>query len=482
MSLYGTYRPKSFADVVGQDHIVTTLEQAIRSDKLAHAYLFAGSRGTGKTSVARILAKIILTRGIADDTVVRQMIAAVEDGSLVDLMEIDAASNRGIDDIRSLLEKIQFTPVIGKAKVFIIDEVHMLTREAFNALLKTLEEPPPYAYFILATTELFKIPPTIQSRCQRFLFRQIREEEIIRRLQYVADQEHIEIDRTALRQIAHAVQGSMRDALSLLDQLRSLPRITLEDVKVRVGESGHEYVEAILAAIHENKQEEILAIVGKMEEAAVPLETFLRLLLRDVRTQLHERISTGQEAAALLRMLSSLLEAVRDVRSAPLPGLALESALLALCSPNTAPVASLKQAKAAAPSPQPTASSHVPPPPAVSPAPVTTVSSIEAPECTIDALRKAWPGVIMLTMPPSVRMSMKDARLQELKDNNVLLCFSSAFHRDKVSALDASRTIEGILQNIFKRPLRLQCVVETDTKTPMAEEVVNLADAAAEIF
>ena len=188
MSLYRKYRPLSFADVVGQEHVVTTLEQAAAQEKLSHAYLFAGGRGTGKTSVARILAKILMIRGIEDEKIQKQIIKGVEEGTIVDLLEIDAASNTGVDNIRDLIEKIQFSPVAAGAKVYIIDEVHMLSKGAFNALLKTLEEPPPYAYFILATTELQKIPATIQSRCQSFPFRAIREEDIIRRLQYIADQ------------------------------------------------------------------------------------------------------------------------------------------------------------------------------------------------------------------------------------------------------------------------------------------------------
>ena len=194
MSLYLTYRPLSFADVTGQDHVVTTLEQAAQKGKLAHAYLFAGNRGTGKTSVARILAKTMMMQGIEDETMQKQIKKGVEEGSIVDLLEIDAASNRGIDDIRDLIEKIQFSPVVCNAKVYIIDEVHMLTKEAFNALLKTLEEPPAYAYFILATTERNKIPTTIQSRCQCFPFRNIRDEDIVRRLQFIADSEKIEAD------------------------------------------------------------------------------------------------------------------------------------------------------------------------------------------------------------------------------------------------------------------------------------------------
>ena len=182
MSLTLKYRPRSFAEMIGQDHIVSTLENAAERDQLVHAYLFYGSRGTGKTSLARILAKILLIQGVEDEKLQKQIIEAVDEGTLVDLVEIDAATNRQIDDVRELKEKVQFAPSIASAKVYIIDEVHMMTKEAFNALLKTLEEPPPHAFFILATTELHKVPETIQSRCQRFPFRRITEEDIVRGL------------------------------------------------------------------------------------------------------------------------------------------------------------------------------------------------------------------------------------------------------------------------------------------------------------
>ncbi|OGJ57455.1 DNA polymerase III, subunit gamma and tau, partial [Candidatus Peribacteria bacterium RIFCSPHIGHO2_01_FULL_51_9] len=275
MSLYRLYRPKTFGDVIGQDHIVQTLEHAVEQDKIAHAYLFSGPRGTGKTSVARILARAILTKNLQSDTTIQQLIKAIDDGNLVDLIEIDGASNRGIDDIRDLIEKTQFSPVVASAKVYIIDEVHMLTKEAFNALLKTLEEPPPYAYFILATTELHKIPATIQSRCQRFAFHHIREEDIIRHLQCIADREHIAIDRDALRSMAHHVQGGMRDAVALLDQLRSLPKITLTDVKDRIGEGGHEYIEEIFSALKLRNTAHLMEVVQKLERAGTPLEHML---------------------------------------------------------------------------------------------------------------------------------------------------------------------------------------------------------------
>ncbi len=501
MSLYRQYRPTAFPDVVGQDHIVTTLENAVTQGKLSHAYLFAGSRGTGKTSVARILAKAMLTQGMQEEKLIEQIRTAVDDGSLVDLVEIDGASNRGIDDIRSLVEKIQFTPVAAAAKVYIIDEVHMLTKEAFNALLKTLEEPPSYAYFILATTELQKIPATIQSRCQRFAFRQVPEEDIIRRLQFIADQEHIPVDRTALRAIAHHADGAVRDAISLLDQLRSLPKITLDDVKERSGESGHEVTEQIVAALEARNQPELLSLVRKMESTGTSLETVARALLTEVRRRLHQAIDDKQPIEPFTHALTTLLEALRDMRIAPLPGLVLEAALLSLCmdideSPAEGKSRFFGKKTAAAPvvskpaSESPKKSEPVPGPglPAVTPAgakggPVSE-AIVEAPELTISSVRDYWPQVVRDLSPASLKMSLKNGHVHALSGTKLTLAFSSAFHRDKVAKTDAARTVEQTLENIFKRQLHIECTLEEEEQTPSGpdKEMVNLAEAAAEVF
>ncbi len=491
MSLYRKYRPKVFADVAGQEHIVTTLEQAVKQDKLAHAYLFAGTRGTGKTSIARILAKELLTKGIENEKIREQILEAIDEGNLVDLIEIDAASNRGIDDIRSLLEKIQFSPVIAKAKVYIIDEVHMLTREAFNALLKTLEEPPPYAFFLLATTELHKIPATIQSRCQRFLFRHIREEDTIRRLQYIVDQEHITIDRAALRAIAHHAQGSLRDAISLLDQLRSLESIELTDVKQRIGETGHEYVEQILEALRNRDAQAVIEISQRMEGMAVPLENFVRLLLGELHTQLRGAVEAKQDTSELLRALSRLLETIRDLRIAPVPGLVFESALLELCQKTTIPAVSIPPPQAT----PPTSATHRTASPVIEkkeqnamkeetnvvadiPAPIT------APDVTLEKVEEFWPEILKDLEPASVRMSLKNGHLNALEGTTLRLSFTSAFHRDKVSTIEAARAIESALEKIFKKSLRIKCMLETEEDKPTVAnaEAVNLAEAAAEIF
>jgi DNA polymerase-3 subunit gamma/tau len=485
MSLYRTYRPRSFAEVIGQDHIVTTLEQAVKTGRVAQAYLFAGARGTGKTSVARILAKILLTKDIKDETLQKQIIKGVDEGTIVDLIEIDAASNRGIDDIRMLVEKIQFTPVAAAAKVYIIDEVHMLTREAFNALLKTLEEPPAYAYFILATTELQKIPATIQSRCQRFLFRQIREDDIIRGLQTIADREHIVVDRAALRSIAHHAQGGMRDAISLLDQLRSLPKVTSDDVKERIGEGGHEHVEAIFQAIERGDRQALLTTIRKVEETGLPLDVLTRLLLHHVRGALHEAIEKNEATDQHAQMLGILLDAMRDLRVAPVPGLVLEAALFSLCGseqPKSTKgifkkVTEVIEQNVTVKEPAVQEKSE----PLKERAKNEAI--VEAPEVSMDSVQSAWSEVLKEVSPASVKMSLKNGRLADVQGQNVVVRFASAFHRNKVAATEASRAIEQVLEKIFKRSLKLQCIVENETgSAPVAESSVDLAEAAAEIF
>ncbi len=491
MSLYQKYRPKSFADVVGQEHVVTTLENAIAQDKVAHAYLFAGSRGTGKTSIARILAKAMLTRGIQDETLRKHIIQGVEDGTIVDLVEIDAASNRGIDDIRNLVEKIQFSPVVGSAKVYIIDEVHMLTREAFNALLKTLEEPPAYAFFILATTELQKIPATIQSRCQRFLFRQVSEEDLIRRLQFIADQEHIHIDREALRAIAHHAQGGMRDAISLLDQLRSLDKITLDAIRSRIGEAGHEHVEAVFAALERSDTAAILETIRKVEESGMALDVLARQLLADVRRRLHSAVAEKQPIHHWAALSSLLLSALRDMRIAPVPGLVLESALLSYCSadassePMPAPRKPQKKAVEAPPVPAPekVEKKTAPAAPAAKETPPAQTAVIEAPAVDLMTVRKIWPDIVEEVQPASVKMSLKNGRVHQVRGNAIILTFASAFHRDKVAHTDASRKVEEVLEKHFKRALRIECTIDEPGSTPAtSDDLVNVAEAAAEVF
>lgn len=243
--LYRKYRPRFFADVVGQPQVTVTLKNELTRGRVAHAYLFTGSRGTGKTTCAKILSRAVncLNPQDGDPCGECEVCRGLEDGSILDVVEIDAASNNGVDSIRSLIEESNFTPAAAKYRVYIIDEVHMLSVAAFNALLKTLEEPPPHVIFILATTEVHKLLPTILSRCQRFDFKRIAPEAIADRLEFVAGQEGAQLDREAGLLIARIADGALRDALSLLDQcLGRGSHVTLETVNQTAGVAARDYL------------------------------------------------------------------------------------------------------------------------------------------------------------------------------------------------------------------------------------------------
>lgn len=313
-ALYRKYRSSSFDEVIGQDHITTTLKHSLNSGKFAHAYLMAGPRGVGKTSVARILAYEV--NGLPYD----------EKSTNMDIIEIDAASNRRIDEVRELRERVRIAPVSAKYKVYIIDEVHMLTREAFNALLKTLEEPPEHAIFILATTEMHRLPDTIVSRCITFTFHAIEPGLLSKHLKFIAKQEKIDISNDALQLLAQYSEGSFRDSISLLDQVKDLSsKVTPEDIELALGLAPAKIVEDILNAVIDRDPKMLEKALSEAFKFGANEPNLAKQLGEKVRQQL----IAGKSAFAA-QDATSLLKDLLDVSAAPNPKASLEICLLNL--------------------------------------------------------------------------------------------------------------------------------------------------------
>lgn len=273
-ALYRKYRPSTFEEVVGQKHVVMTLQNAIKNNKLAHAYLFCGPRGTGKTSVAKLLAKTINCTSENKPCGHCANCIDIQESTHPDVVELDAATNNGVDEVRELIEKVKYAPMQGKYKVYIIDEVHMMTPSAFNALLKTLEEPPEYCVFILATTEPHKVLPTIVSRCQRFDFNKVPVPVIKERLRYIVDKEGINCDDSALQLISELAEGGMRDALSVLDQCIAYAEnnITAEDVSVVYGIATTAEKLELLKAVKDKDVQKTMSMVSDFSGRGIDLQ------------------------------------------------------------------------------------------------------------------------------------------------------------------------------------------------------------------
>ncbi len=344
-ALYRKWRPKTFDDVIGQDQVTKTLKNEVATSKISHAYLFTGSRGTGKTSCAKILAKSIncLKPKNGNPCGKCEICKSMETDSMLDISEIDAASNNGVENIRNMREEVMFSPTKCKYRVYIVDEVHMLSTGAFNAFLKVLEEPPAHVVFILATTEVHKIPATILSRCQRFDFKRITPKDILDRIQYICNQESIEIEEEAAKIIANAADGAMRDALSILDQCANScqNKIDTDSVKNILGISGTEYIKKTAENILCGNYKFCLDLISEMYRQSKnmlrlceEITDYFRTLMIEKVTNKNAKIANFQDISLsdILYSLDALQEAYKNMVLGTNKKIELEIALVKLCT------------------------------------------------------------------------------------------------------------------------------------------------------
>ena len=429
-SLYRKYRSQTFADLVGQEAASRALQGAIIGARVAHAYLFSGSRGTGKTSAARLLAKALNCTGRGRDSAepcnACQSCTEMTGGSALDLIEIDAASNRGIDEIRDLREKVNLSPALGPFKVYIIDEAHMLTEPAFNALLKTLEEPPAHVVFILCTTDAQKIPLTVIGRCQQFVFRRHSEEQIVSRLTHIAKAENVQVDPEAMLLIARTAQGSMRDAVGLMDQLVPLASgpISLESARALLGIADPRLLESLLDDVLAGRAAEALAEVNRVYSAGAELRQVVRGLMEGCRDRLVAALTKRDQATA--RRLSSVLDALLhldgEVRRHAEPRFLVEATLARLAvelgteEMREVAVASVPILRATSPASGEEKVS-------------TAAVVVEVKEAPVSGPVAGWSDVLE-KLNRTVRAAYLDAQ-PELIDSTLILWFRYGFHHKK---------------------------------------------------
>ncbi|MBN1953418.1 MAG: DNA polymerase III subunit gamma/tau [Anaerolineae bacterium] len=508
-ALYRRWRPQTFEQMVGQEHVVRTLRNALASGRTHHAYLFAGPRGTGKTTTARLLAKAV--NCLAEEPGDRPCNAcaicrAVNEGQLIDLIEIDGASNTGVDDVRELRERVGYRPNEARYKVYVIDEVHMLSTNAFNALLKTLEEPPPHVIFVLATTEPQKILPTILSRCQRFDFRRIALNDIVARLEYLAEQEGIDVQSEALTLIARQATGSLRDAESLLDQLAAYTDggITVEVVRAALGTGDEEAVAALADSLADRDMARGLTIINEAVDQGADPRQFARQVAEHLRALLLTRLGSDatllhvvnsqrevfQAQAArfsphqLARLVRLFTQAAVEGKAAWQPQLPLELAFVEAALPDAEPPPSpagtgpslpapaqrrpapgqhpARQARAAAartPSPPQRAQPGEPAVHAGRP------EEAELPPASapllLEEIQARWADLLSAVRPFNLSLEalLRSGQPVGVEGDTLLIGFMHDFHKSKVQDASSRRIVEQALGKLLGQSLSVRCVM-----------------------
>ncbi|QZY57574.1 DNA polymerase III subunit gamma/tau [Crassaminicella profunda] len=502
VALYRKWRPKVFEDVVGQGHITQTLKNQIKNQNIAHAYLFCGTRGTGKTSTAKIFARAVncLNPKNFDPCNECEICTGIQHESIMDVVEIDAASNNGVDDIRELRENVKYPPTKGQYKVYIIDEVHMLSTGAFNALLKTLEEPPHYVIFILATTEPHKIPATILSRCQRFDFKRVKEPDIVKRMNYICSEMNIEVEEGVFRLIARNSDGAMRDALSILDQCISfgLGKITYDDVINILGTVSDDFIFRLVDYIQSQDAKDSMELIQELVSSGKDIQQFIKDLIEHYRNLMMTKVSKDLEGIinlskenierlveqgkkletnSIIRAIRELSQTAVDAKYATQPRILLEVAVIKLTQPmlDNSIEALIERIEALEEIIQ---SGEIK---------VEKVIHEESSEekdienkevaeestkveplkpINFDALKKGWDKILKVIKKRkiSIYAVLMEGQLVKVENNALVVAFKNGFgfHKEASGKSPYKEFIESIIKEILGQKVQLKCVMEDE--------------------
>ena len=486
ISLYRKYRPHNFENLVGQDHIKTTIQNALKEDMLAHAYIFTGPRGTGKTSLARLIAKAVNCLDLKDCEPCNKcdICEDINTGRLIDFIEIDAASNRGIDEIRELRDKINFAPTKAKNKVYIIDEVHMLTKEAFNALLKTLEEPPANVYFMLATTEIHKVPETIISRCQRFDFKRIDRDTIQKRLVFIAGKEGFEFEEEALSIIANSVQGGLRDAIGLLEQMVFDGKIGTKYVQESLGVVGNVAVEQLYDFLNNGKRVDALELINKIHGDGFDLSQFTKEFIQFLREKMLDFVNKEEnlEISKISGYIDAFQEAYLNLKNSVIPQLPLEMAVIRTSRSEVPTTESSDKEESGTENvkadEQNLSKAKVPQADSGTVAESSTDekkaenSDNRSPSIslTFDSVKENWPRVLENIPTPAIKRSLAEGNLSNIDGNKVQISFGSNFHLEQLNNVQSKEEIFAAFEKVFQVNIELDFTLKkVDLKPDFGE-------------